>query len=137
MGENILLPLFAAVGVFFLWLVELFLPYPWLIEEFFKFFLVAYAVKGTGSRPGLSLVIFTGLAFSVSEALFYLFNYLPEGSLMPLLVRLALTVPMHTLTFVILYLGLRKGTAFGLAALVISMGLHYWFNSAAAGFAPK
>lgn len=133
MGENLVIPLFAAAGVFFLWLVELFLPFPWVVEELFKFLLVGYLVRVSGSRSKLSLVMLTGFAFSISESLFYLFNYLPEGSLLPFLIRLAVTVPMHLLTFVLLYLGLRKGTAFGLAALALSMGLHYWFNSAAAG----
>lgn len=133
MGGNLVIPLFAAAGVFFLWLVELFLPYPWVIEELFKFLLVWYVVKKSGPGSRFPLVLASGLAFSISEALFYLFNYLPQGNLAPFLIRLAITVPMHLLTFVLLYLGLRKRTVFGLAALVLSMGLHYWFNSAAAG----
>lgn len=133
MGENILLPLFAAAGIFFLWLAELFLPYPWAIEELFKFLLVVYIAGKSDPRSGFRLVLATGLAFSVSEALFYLLNYLPGGSLVPLLVRLAITVPMHLTTFVLLYLGLKKGTLPGLAALLLSIGLHYWFNSVAAG----
>lgn len=133
MGESFLIPLIGAAGVFFLWVVELFLPYPWAIEELFKFFLVGYVVKKHDSRSGFSLVLVTGLAFSISEALFYLFNYSAEGSLLPFFIRLAVTVPMHLLTFVLLYLGLRKGTWFGLVGLLFSMGLHYWFNLVAAG----
>ena len=138
MGENLLIPLFAAAGVFFLWAVELFFPFPWVIEELFKFFLVGYVVKKRHGFEGeLPLILATGLAFSASEALFYLFNYLPGGSLAPFFVRLAVTTPMHLSTFVLLYLGLRKGMWFGLVALVLSAGLHYWFNSVAVGLIPR
>jgi hypothetical protein len=46
MGEIWILPLVGAFSVFPLWLIEQFLPWPWLIEELFKLFVVLKIRKG-------------------------------------------------------------------------------------------
>ena len=131
MGDNILLPLYAVAGVYLLWVLETLLRLPVAVEDVFKAVLMYVLVKNSTKKSDLTLVILIGISFSVSESLFYLFNYLGEGNLIPLLLRVITTAPMHLFTFVWLYMGIRRGSAWGLVALLASIGLHYWFNGLA------
>ena len=128
MGNYLVFPLVSAVSVFFFWLVELWLPYPWLVEEVFKFVLVVQIRQKVAARERLAAVLLSGLALGVSEAFFYLLNYVQAGSLVMFVWRLALTVPLHLVTFLILFWGSGGGRYRQAAALVVAGLIHFGFN---------
>ena len=105
--------LFSIVGPFFILLVEKFLPYPYFIEEIYKFFLA----KSTSSTK---VVIILGFLFSFSEALFYVMN--PNSSF----VRPLVVTPMHITTILIMqYFNKRNLWWLGLTFAIL---IHYLFN---------
>jgi len=88
--------LFSLIGPFFLLLVEKVLPYPYLVEEVYKFFL-------TKSTNSTKVAIALGFLFSLSEAIFYLLN--PNYSLFNVnyfLLRLLAVTPLHISTILIM-----------------------------------
>ena len=122
--------LFSLIGPFFLLLVEKVLPYPYLVEEVYKFFLA----KPSNSTK-VSIIL--GLLFSLSEAVFYLLN--PNFSIFstnmagqaPLinysLLRLITVTPMHISTILIMqYLNKKSLSWLG---LILAVAIHYLFNS--------
>lgn len=104
----------ALIFPFFILLIENFLPYPYVVEELFKFFL---AKKADSTKAAIIL----GLLFSISEAIFYVMN--PNSS--P--VRFFIVTPMHVTTILVMqYFTKIKLWPVG---LVLAMLLHYLFNS--------
>ena len=112
--------LFSIVGPFFILLVEKFLPYPYFIEEIYKFFL---AKSSTSVKMSIAL----GLLFSVSEAIFYFLN--PNYSLLTInssFVRFLTVTPMHITTILIMqYFNKRNLWWLGLTFAIL---IHYLFN---------
>ena len=73
-------PLLAAIGPFLLWPIELFLPYPFVLEEIFKGVLV-YLILGSGvRRTQEKLIILSALLFSFSESVMYIINIFLVGN---------------------------------------------------------
>lgn len=112
--------LIALIGPFFLLLVENFLPYPYLVEEIFKFFL---AKSSTSIKMSFAL----GLLFSLSEAFFYFLN--PIYTLNPSLytLRLLLVTILHVTTILIMQYFISKKRLWPLG-LLLSILIHYLFN---------
>ncbi len=127
MEAIVFMPLVAAFSVFPIWVVEQYLPAPWLVEELAKLVLVLYVVRLKLTK-GLVWVVASGLAFGVSEAFLYLFNLLLAGSIAPLVWRLALTLPMQLMTITILYYGALGGWLRRLVALILAIMIHFLFN---------
>ena len=115
-----LLFVFSLAAPFLLWPIEYFLPYPYLIEELFKAGIVRYLPPAISFRT----VLFLALIFSLSESIFYLFNFLALGSLHGLGYRLLFTSALHLLTFSLLFLGKKRL----FLALPLSILIHYLFN---------
>ncbi len=118
--------LLALVGPFFLLLVESVLPYPYLVEEVFKFFLAK-------STTSVKSAIYLGILFSLSEAFFYLMN--PNFSLLTMNysfgVRLLAVTPMHISTILIMqYFQKKKLWPIG---LILAILIHYLFNLVGSG----
>ncbi|HCR36242.1 hypothetical protein A2130_04885 [Candidatus Woesebacteria bacterium GWC2_33_12] len=111
--------LFSLVGPFFILLVEKALPYPYIVEEIYKFFLA----KSTNS---IKMSIALGLLFSVSEAMFYLMNstYTLNPILYPL--RLLSVTPMHISTILVMQYFNKKGIWW--LGLILAILIHYLFN---------
>lgn len=121
--------LFSLIGPFFLLLVEKVLPYPYLVEEVYKFFL-AKSINST------KVAIILGFLFSLSEAVFYLLN--PNYSLFstsmagqaPLinysLVRFLIVTPMHISTILIMQYMNKKSLSW--LGLILAIVIHYLFN---------
>ncbi len=127
MEAIVFMPLVAAFSVFPIWIVEQYLPVPWLVEELVKFVMVLYVAR-LKSIKGLVWVVASGLAYGVSEAFFYLFNLLSAGSIAPLVWRLALTLPMQLMTFLVLYYGALGGWLRKSVALILAFVIHFLFN---------
>ncbi len=125
----LILPLFAAILPFLLWLIELIVPYPFIIEEIVKGFL-AYRLKGiskTSSRLLLGAGI--GLVFSFSETVLYIFNIVAINTLQQFAVRFAATGLLHVTTMLLMTLGTRKSKQFFFVMVLLAMVLHFIYNS--------
>ncbi len=124
----ILLPLFAAISPFILWPIELYLPYPHIIEELAKTFLVWLILKipTTGSRVWLA--VSCGFLFAVSESTLYLFNISQVGNIQTLIIRLALTIPLHILTIFIIFFFYSKSKKLALIGVLLAVLIHFSYN---------
>ena len=99
------------------WLVELVLPLPAIVEEIAKAIIVRRAEKW---RQALGL----GLMFGLSETMLFLVNANWLGNFSAVW-RLLLTVPMHGATSLVFYAGGKKYWWLGLAAAIL---MHAGFN---------
>ena len=104
----------ALVFPFFILLVESFLPYPYVIEELFKFFLAKWA-------SSTKVAVILGLLFSISEAIFYSMN--PNAPLY----RILFVAPMHITTILIMQYFIRKKNLWPVG-LLLAILIHYLFN---------
>lgn len=121
--------LFAAILPFFLWPIEMLLPYPFIVEELAKALLVYWIlVSVSGKSTQIKIAILVGVLFSFSESILYLVNILQVGNGWTIVQRLLLTTPLHVITILImLFFGMWKKTYLILGVL-LAMLLHYWFN---------
>jgi hypothetical protein len=113
----------ALVFPFFILLIENFLPYPYIVEELFKFFL---AKKASSTK----VVIILGLLFSVSEAIFYFLNPVYSLNLTAYSIRLMAVSAMHITTILVMYYFLKKKSLWPIG-LLLAILIHYLFNSLA------
>ncbi len=105
----------ALVSPFFLLLIESFLPYPYVVEEVFKFFLAKYS-----STTKTAIIL--GLLFSISEAIFYSMN--PDSSIF----RILIVTPMHITTILIMQYSTKKKNLWPIG-LLLAILIHYLFNT--------
>ena len=73
--------------------------------------------------------------FALSETMLYVVNAIILGNFGVLGMRLLLTVPMHVLTTILIYLGVRRGGLTTAIGLVLGMLLHFGFNAAVVYYA--
>lgn len=111
---NNLLPLYAAIAPFLVWPVEYFLPFPYIIEELVK----VYLVKNASS---LKMAIIIGAMFAFSETIFFLTPLITNGEFSIVLLRLLSTGSLHILTCILYYKMHWK-------ALVWTIPLHFGYN---------
>jgi len=112
--------LLAIIGPFFLLLIESLLPYPYIVEEIFKFFLAK-------STTSIKTAIVLGLLFSLSEAFFYLMNPVYVLSPMYFVLRLTAVSAMHITTILIMQYFLKRKNLWPIG-LFLSILIHYLFN---------
>jgi hypothetical protein len=124
MAILIILCLFAP---FPLWLLEAALPYPHIIEELFKFFIVKYSPKN--NTWFLPLIL--GLIFSLSETVLYLINFFALNNFSNLPLRLVTTTTLHTGLFFIQYYS--RNSHYRYLTLILAIILHFLYNQAVAG----
>jgi len=122
--------LYSAVAPLLLMLVSSVWQYPAVLEEVVKWGILKMGQSSDhslaqGSELGIGLVV--GLVFGLSEAILYSSNAWASGDWNAMLYRIALTVPMHTLTAMITALGMKRGV--GYIGLLLAMVLHVMFNS--------
>lgn len=133
--EKILVFFVALVAPFVLVVVERYLPYPYLLEELLKLGLV-YRLYTLWSEEvpweidvrKILTVALVGLVFAVSESMLYLTNAFMLGNFASFGMRLALTVPMHMFTTLVIFVVGQRGKWCWWLGLLIGMGLHYLFN---------
>ena len=118
----------ALVSPFFILLIENFLPYPYVIEELFKFFLAKWA-------SSTKVAVILGLLFSISEAIFYSMN--PNAPLY----RILFVAPMHITTILIMQyflnvIQLRHKKNLWPIGLLLAILIHYLFNYSMVGLNP-
>lgn len=117
--------LYSAVAPLLLLLVSSIWQYPAVLEEAVKWGILRNSVVDRVVEVNDGMVV--GLVFGLTEAILYSANAWTSGDWNAMLYRIALTVPMHTLTAMITALGMKRGV--GYIGLIIAMVLHVMFNS--------
>lgn len=124
-----LVPLYALILPFLLWPIELFLPYPHIIEEIAKGLIIFFVIKGKGSfSKKLFLSVLVGLLFTASESVLYLFNIYALGNLSTLLSRFLLTGSLHVITSLAIFLSAVKEKRLIILGVIAAIIIHYYFN---------
>ena len=124
---NIVFVFFCLFLPLVLFLIEIVIPVPFLVEELGKFFLILFFFRKK-LTSGFFLMLFAGVIFSLTEMIFYS-ERLFLGNEFLILKRFVFTGIFHSLTFVIFYLMGRKFGVFGLIiALFLNILFHYFYN---------
>lgn len=116
--------LYAAIAPLILLLLSSVWTYPAVLEEVVKWGILKLGngEKVIGVRQGLIV----GLVFGLSETILYSANAWTSAQWGPMILRLLLTVPMHTVTAMVIAWGMQK--RMGWMGLVIAMAIHGLFN---------
>lgn len=110
--------------------IEHFLPYPHLVEELVKMFLVLIYVRGvTKGQTSIIVVILLGCLFALSENVLYLLNFLQTGSQHVFLLRIGYTTVLHTFTMICMYLSGKRWAYGYFGGFVVAVMTHYLYNS--------
>ncbi len=121
--------LLGAILPFILWPIELVLPYPYLVEEIAKLIIIYLILNSTLKlKEKFQITFLSGLLFSISESVMYLFNITQVGSTETLLIRLALTIPLHVGTMILILIFGLKRKEMSILGLFLTMPIHYFFN---------
>jgi len=113
--------LLAIIGPFFLLLIESLLPYPYIVEEIFKFFLAK-------STTSIKNAIVLGLLFSLSEAFFYFLNPTFQLDAIRYSLRFLVVSAMHITTILVMQYFLKRKNLWPIG-LFLSILIHYLFNT--------
>jgi len=126
----VIAPLLAAIAPFFLFFLEQLLPYPYIIEEVFKLLLVLVILKSKSSNHSqpLTLALIASFLFTLTETVFYFFNFFPAQKLSPLLTRFGTTLTLHTLTTLIILFAAKKHRLLIPLSLGATIIIHYYYN---------
>jgi hypothetical protein len=107
--------------------VEIIMPYPYIVEELVKFLIVLGLARK--SKKQLMAPVLGGFLFALTETFLYIPNIINVGQPSLILKRLLVTGSMHIITMLLMYTGIRKKLIIGLLAFVLSVIIHYFFNS--------
>jgi len=124
----LLTPLFALIAPFVIWPIELILPYPHVIEELAKTFLILTLLDLKKTSEKIKLAILIGILFAFSESVLFLFNIQLVGSLKTFLLRLLVTIPLHATTSLVILLPALKDKKLIIFGFFLAVIIHYFFN---------
>lgn len=110
--------------------VEHVLNYPFVIEELIKFIAICIIILHSKQIKGNYWIfaLLVGIIFTVSESILYISDYLIEGELSELPLRLFLTGTLHSTTSSLMYAAGRKSWLLLILAVIASIVIHYYFN---------
>ncbi len=123
-GDMLEMGLYSAIAPLILLLLSSVWTYPAVLEEVVKWGILKLGDSGKvlGVREGAVV----GLVFGLSEAVLFAGNAWGSGAWSSIGMRLLLTVPMHTLTAIIIAWGIKN--KMGLVGLLGAMVIHGVFN---------
>lgn len=129
----ILLPLFALIAPFVLWPIELFLPFPHIIEELLKALCVFLLLPLPSRKNQFLLALLVGGLFSISESILYVFNLILVGTVHTVFLRLLCTTLLHigTLVLMLSLSTINKRLLF--VGVILSILVHFWYNQFVGG----
>ena len=125
---GILAPLFALIAPFLVWPIEFLLPYPHIVEEIAKGFLIYLVLDIKKTSDKILTALAVGLLFSFSETVLYLFNIFAVGDLSILFKRMAYTIPLHLITVLIILFPALKDKRLLVVGIILAGVLHYLYN---------
>jgi len=121
----------AAAAPFLLWPVEILFPYPHLFEEILKLILVLLILKSSGKvSKKIILGVKLGIVFAFSESILYFLNIFQIGQPSLFFQRLALTIPLHATTIIVILLSGWKKKELMIIGFLLAVVLHYLYNLA-------
>lgn len=122
--------LFSLAAPLVLLAVEMFLPWPHILEEIAKAALVMMVIKGERElkTSAWEWAVGVGVFFTFSETSLYLVNFLSLGTTQDLLKRIFLTGLLHIGTPVMMYFGLKQNWYWGAGTIMAAMVFHFGFN---------
>lgn len=124
--------IFAFTAPLVLWPIEIFFPYPHIVEELTKAFLIFFLLKKSHNYPQkIYGTILIGFLFGTGENLFYLLN---QGPVQNHILRFVLTMPLHVATSIIVLLPALISKKLIFAGIIIAAIIHYFYNFYAASF---
>ena len=123
------LPLVGLILPFLCWTIELILPYPYIIEELGKAVFVFFVWQLPRQSRRIKVTILMGIFFTLSEMVFYLFNFSFTGSMPLFFLRLLLTTTLHITTLLIILLPTIKSKKLILLSFPLAMAVHYLYNN--------
>ena len=122
-----LLPLISAFSIFPIWVVEQVFPYPHIIEELAKSLFIANTEPSKKTNPYTYMAL-SGLCFGISESILYQVLNIQTTTSLGAINRIIYVIPMHILTFLVLYSGQQKNKIIRVLSTITAIGIHYSFN---------
>lgn len=116
--------MYSAIAPLVLLLLASVWKYPAVLEELVKYGIMRVGAIERPTSPQTGIVV--GLVFGLSEAILYTANAWTSAQWGPMALRLVLTVPMHTITAVVIAWGMQK--RMGWVGVVVAMVMHGGFN---------
>lgn len=115
---------------FLLVLVEALLPYPAVVEEVTKWLLIGWWLRNTKAQKSDWIYpAAAGLVFAVNESILYINKIILSGEWWIFPERLVLTIVLHSVTMVLMFMGLKQGKTFGYLTLLAAVLIHWGFNN--------
>ena len=115
---------------FLLFPVEVLFPFPFIVEEVAKLLIVVFVIKSTSKfDSGLKTIAASSIMLTLSESFFYFPNIYMVGNVATIFKRIALAGTMHTVTFLLLYVMIRKSKYLAPIALLMASIIHYLYNT--------
>lgn len=116
--------MYSAISPLILLLVTTVWKYPAVLEEVVKYGIMRVGAIERPTKLNTGFVV--GLVFGLSEAILYTANAWTSAQWGPMIMRLVLTVPMHTVTAIVIAWAIQK--RMGWVGLGIAMVIHATFN---------
>ena len=111
-----------------LWPLEKILPYPFLVEEIFKFLLAAIILNTSLSFKEKVLGgVFAGLLFSFSETFLYFLDIFRSSASL-FFQRLIFTSALHALTLLLLVFLGQKNKKLLFLGVILNIAIHWSYN---------
>ncbi len=126
----ILVLLMALISPLFLFPLEKFLPYPYVIEELLKAFLILMIIRLPKKTTQIKTALLSIFLFALSENIFYLANFISGQSLNAFGQRFLLTTILHIFTAAIILFPAQRKRAFIFLGLILAIFIHYIYNQA-------
>lgn len=126
----ILVLLVALISPLPIFLLEKFLPYPYIIEELLKAALVLIIIRRPKKTTQIKTILLAAFLFALSENIFYLANFIDGQSLNTFGQRFLLATALHIFTAMIIFFPAQRKRAFIFLGLILAMLIHYFYNQA-------
>lgn len=123
-----IVPLLATIAPFLLWPVEIFFPYPHIIEEIAKAIIIFFLLKSPSTRQKIYGAVLVGFLFAFSEDVLYMLNIFSTGNFQTLILRFVLTMPMHIVTSVVILTSAIIDKRLIFLGIILAGFIHYFFN---------
>lgn len=120
------LPILALIAPLIALVLEQALPYPYVVEEVLKFFLIVPLVNK--KQNFLLLAGLIGFNFGFTEAVLYAQNIFLIGGSFAVL-RIISSLFLHTLTAIVIYLISKLHKLAYILALLTAISIHFGYNT--------
>jgi len=114
---------------FIVWPIEVFFPYPYLVEEIAKGILVYFILSIPSQNVKLGYGLLIGLCFALSENVLYSINFFTIGTVSFLLQRIVSTGFLHAGTAFLITAASLKNKKLIILGIILASAIHFVFNT--------